>query len=219
MGLAVSVFHLLDVIANDGSKEAIKHVRTAFRRINEALARQGFPPHNEPESRPEGAICRAHVGSFPVEYLRHLRLFYENARRHRGEPEAYPLIPRRTDTQIEQAESWIADRLEYWFSDNLLVHSIHEGYFVPMPTDEPILGEVPGGFLGSTNGLLAELVFMAPQLGIKLRKGRLSDREHGKLWSACNDRNERWMFEKVAWLTLFENARVSLEYGTAVVFH
>jgi hypothetical protein len=219
MGLAVSVFHLVDVMANDGSEEAIRYLRGQFDRINAALKKYKLPPHDEPETRPAKAKLRRHVGSFPYDYLRHLRRFYENVRRHRGDPEAYPLVPRRKEAQIAEAEEWIADTLEYDFSSNLLVHSIHEGYFVPMPQDDPILGDVPGAFIGSTNGLLAELALLAPYLDIKLTRGKLSDKEHAKLWAACNDRKEPWMFEKTTWLTLHENAQASQRWGTAVVFH
>jgi hypothetical protein len=220
MGLAVSVFPICDVIVNDGSRKAIEQVRKQFRAINALLEEHKLPPHNEPETRPEEARARSHVGSFPYDYMRHLRRFYANACRHRGDRKKYPLIPRRTDDEISEAESWIADTLEYDFSSQLLCHSIYEGYFVPMPQDDHLCGDVPGGFLGSTNGLVKELLFLAPLLKIKLtKKGELSDREHAKLWAACNDPDEPWMFEKVTWLTLWENARLSLQYGTAMVYH
>jgi hypothetical protein len=219
MGLAVSVFYLAEAIAS-GDAEWEASARKQFKAINALLKKKKLPAHPEPEARPADWKRRSYVSSFPYDCMRHLRRLYENVRRYQRDAKRYPVLPRRTDAEIGEAEAWIADTLEYDFDSNLLCHSIYEGYYLPLPTREHILGDkMPGGFVGSCSGLLAELELMAPFLDIKLKEGKLSDAQHAKVWKGCHSTKDKWMIEKTAWLTLFETATTSLAYRTAIVFH
>jgi hypothetical protein len=219
MGLGVSVFWLAEAIAS-GDAGWDKSARKTFKDINAALKKNKIPPHNEPETVPADRKRRSYVGSFGYDYLRHLRRLFENCKRNQRDPKRYPVIPRRTDAEIGEAEGWIADTLEFDFDSNLLCHSIYDGYYIPLPTDNHILGDkMPGGFLGSSSGLLAELRLMAPFLDIKLKGDTLTDAVHARVWKECHSTTDPWMFEKTAWLTLFETASASIKHTTAIVFH
>jgi hypothetical protein len=215
MGVAISVFSFTDRT----DPERAPFLRKEFAAINRLLRQNKYPPHKEPDTRPAGWKPRSYITSFPYECLRHLRRFYENVRRHRRDPKACPLRARRTDAEIAEAESWIADTLDYNFDNNLLVHSITSGYYIPLPTSYPLCGSgfAGNGFLGSSNGLLDELALMAAPLGIVLEEGALADKEHKEVWKACRSATEPFRDEKTAWLALFETATASVQHHTAVV--
>jgi hypothetical protein len=220
MGLATSVFYL--AAANgSGDPEWAANARQQFQALAGYLEKTKIPHRPEPETYPSNWKPRPYVSSYSYEYLQHLRRFYANVQRFRQAPRLYPLKPRRTDEEIATAEEWIADTLEYDFSSNLLCHSTVNGCFVPLPHASPMAtGPLFGNdLLGSSNGLRAELVLLAPYLKIKLVRGRLTNAEHASVWKACHSSKERYLFEKTTWLTLFETATASIKYGTAIVFH
>jgi len=105
---------------------------------------------------------------------------------------------------------------------HLLCHSDAEGFYVPIDFDKVIVDVndrgLAGGMLGSTQRLLAELIEVAPAIGISLAGGQLSDAAAAKLAADDPERTPLWS-ERMAWLVLFENARVSLADGTMIVFH
>ncbi len=73
-----------------------------------------------------------------------------------------------------------------------------------------------GGILGSTQGAMRELVQVAPLLGIRLRNGKLSDRDAETI---NNDKKDTpFTIERYVWLNFYEKARLSIEYNTAIVF-
>jgi hypothetical protein len=78
-------------------------------------------------------------------------------------------------------------------------------------------GELPGGMLGSTQRLMAELVAVAPVLGIELGNGELSDAEAKRLNREAAKEASFWI-EKMVWLSLFEAARLSLKYKSVISF-
>ena len=86
----------------------------------------------------------------------------------------------------------------------------------PLFADSPE-AEVPGGIVGSSQRLLAELVLVAPALGIMLRGGQLSDAEADRIDGLASS-EEGLHRELSSWLALFEAARLSVENKTAVVF-
>ena len=101
---------------------------------------------------------------------------------------------------------------------HLLCHSDAEGYYVPIDFADIIVDdEIPGGMIGSSQRLFAELVAVAPAIGIELDGTVLSD----KVAAALADDNDSvpYATERLVWLTLFEQARVSIANGTLIVFN
>jgi len=89
---------------------------------------------------------------------------------------------------------------------------------VPIDFRDVLYGDVPGRILGSSPRLLAELRTLAAPLDIPLGPdGSLDDAAAARL-NAVTD-SDPWWREKFAWLHLFEAARLSVELGTAIVFH
>ena len=76
---------------------------------------------------------------------------------------------------------------------------------------------VHGGILGSSQGAKRELIQVAPLLGIRLTKGKLSNREAAKINKEKESDTPFWI-ERQVWLTFYEEARLSIEYNTAIVF-
>lgn len=108
-----------------------------------------------------------------------------------------------------------------WMDSHLLCHSDAEGFYVPIDFEDVIVDnedrELPGGLLGSTQRLMAELVTVAPTLGIELKNGELSDAEAKRLNREAHKRASFWV-EKIVWLSLFEAARISLKYKSVISF-
>jgi hypothetical protein len=64
---------------------------------------------------------------------------------------------------------------------------------------------------------MAELVTVAPTLRIELSNGELSNTEAKRLNREAEKQASFWM-EKMVWLSLFEAARLSLKYKSAICF-
>jgi hypothetical protein len=97
-----------------------------------------------------------------------------------------------------------------------------EGWYVPVDFKDMLYDEaatkLPGGILGSSQRLLSELRSLGPWLGIVLDPaGDVDDAGASRLNKATED--DPWFREKMAWFHLFEATRLSVELGTAVVFH
>ena len=104
------------------------------------------------------------------------------------------------------------------FDSHLLCHSDCEGLYIPVNFDEPIFDdEVPTGMLGSSQGLLRELIEVAPHIGIEL----IDDRPTPACLAEVREIADSGPFwrERVVWDTLFEAATLSIEHRTAIVFH
>jgi hypothetical protein len=105
-------------------------------------------------------------------------------------------------------------------ASHLLTHSDAEGFYLPIDFKDVLFdrGEgVPGEMIGSSNRLVEELVFVAPALGIELHGSELSDQQAEEINSLLEARTGLFI-EKIAWLSLFEAARLSIEHKTAIVF-
>jgi hypothetical protein len=101
---------------------------------------------------------------------------------------------------------------------HVICHSDVEGFYVPIDFRHPIFDDhIWGGWLGSSQRALAELVRTAPLLEIPLRKGKLSDKE-AKLIAEEKDRAHPCWRERRVWLKFFEAARHSIDFGTAISF-
>jgi len=208
MGLAISTHFLADMLAND--EEGAVWIRKNLELVNALLAENGLPAHTEPTTITTKA--RPHCGSFPYSFLHYLRRAF--ARVHEGQ-EMTPIGDGdpTDDPAIEEATVMM--------DTHLLCHSDAEGYYVPIEFDEVIFDVddrgLPGGCLGSTQRLMAELVQTAPAIGIEVKNGQVSD----AVVAAINAENEDAPYyrERLVWLTLFEAARVSIADKTLIVFN
>jgi hypothetical protein len=121
----------------------------------------------------------------------------------------------------DPVEDPVLDEVMNWMDSHLLCHSDAEGFYVPIDFEDVIVDnedrELPGGLLGSTQRLMAELVTVAPTLGIELKNGELSDAEAKRLNREAHKRASFWV-EKIVWLSLFEAARISLKYKSVISF-
>ncbi|MGZ3424514.1 MAG: hypothetical protein ACXVEE_42030, partial [Polyangiales bacterium] len=104
------------------------------------------------------------------------------------------------------------------FDFHLLVHSDCEGYYVPVDFAEVVFDdELPGGMLGSSQRLMRELVEVAPALGITLENGTLSDAETRRINKIAETDGPLYR-ELLAWIALYEAARISIRDRCTIVF-
>jgi len=157
--------------------------------INKVLSERGLEEHVEP--RTLGKMNnRADSSDFSYAKLFQLRQFYLDL--------------------IEGSPS----------ESHLVCHSDFDGFYLPINFDTVIKdkdGKIAGTWLGSSYGLIKELVHVAPVLGISLTDGLLSDETadevNDKAWSSS-----RYSDELMAWIALYEAARLSIEHNSAIVF-
>ena len=213
MGLAISVGALADLLEND--PVGAEWLGEGFAAANRLLASVGLPPHVEPRAV-AGLASRASLGSMPYSFLHFLRRAYAL---RRSDPEwmATPL-PSSADASADPD----LDDESHRFRSHLVCHSDAEGFYFPVDFEEPLVAgpdadDVPGGILGSSQRLLAELTLVAPALGVSLSQGQLSDAEAARV-DALASTDEGLFRELSSWLALFEAARLSVERGTAIVF-
>jgi hypothetical protein len=218
MGLSISVGNLA-YFAED--PEAAEWFQEEMIQVNEVLVEQGFPQHQEPEKLPP-MQNRSKVYGFSYSYLHHLRRIYA---RTVDNPE---WITTPTPKEESAADDEVLDEQMYMMSSHLLCHSDSGGFYLPIEFEEIIFDDgdgdrIPGGMLGSSYSLMKELIFIAPKLGIQLENGNLSDEEVIKIELAIqaeeeDESQEGLWIEKIVWLSLFESARLSIEYKTAICF-
>jgi hypothetical protein len=213
MGLAMSVGQLAFLRRED--PEGYEPLLKAFADVNRVLEANGLPPHNEPEELPEMVERSTGVGQ-PYDMLHYLRRAVAHAMRGRKK-----LTPCTGDPM----EDDLYDRVLFSCESHVICHSDCGGFYVPIDFPEPLYDDLPdddddcieGGILGSSQGAMRELVLVAPLLKIRLTRGRLSDKEAAKI-----DKEEEgdtpFGTERYVWLKFYEAARLSIEYGTAIVF-
>jgi hypothetical protein len=211
MGLSVGVGVLADLLDQD--PEGAEWFDRSLAAASELLAQKGLRPHVEPRSL-ELPAGRASVGSFPYSFIHYLRRAYA----HRCADPLWLAAPLGehddpTDDPVLEAEGDM-------FRSHLVCHSDSEGFYLPVDFDDVFFADedagIPGGMVGSSFRLLDELVLVAPALGIRLDAGALSDAEAARVGElACDHPLFR---ESCAWLTLYECARLSIAYRTAIVF-
>lgn len=211
MGLALVTNFLADQLVGDPEGAEWFEKRLAV--VNELLAAEGLPAHTE--SRVAGAgEKRAHVSGFPYSFLHCLRRAFARMR------EGLPVIP--VNEGDEPSEDPAIENAASNFDSHLLCHSDCEGFYVPIAFSDVIFDHgdrgLPGGLLGSSQGLLAELVEVAPSLGIDLQAGVLSDAQAGALAPAEDHDAHPFWRERMVWLALYENARASVANKTMIVF-
>jgi hypothetical protein len=224
MGLAISVGSLayaLRTCADD--PEFIASLREEYADINRLLRHYGLPPHHEPEVLPE-LIERGGIGSIAYSSWHYLRRvvafvvsFADDCFDHPAEYQEF---------LDEWPHEWPADNafIESALDSNeshIVCHTDCGGYFVPVDFPEPLRETddcpIAGGWLGSSQGAMRELVLAARFLGVPLADGRLDDALAEAIGHEQEDAHPHGIARKV-WLTMFENTRLSIEYGTAIVF-
>ncbi|MBS0262614.1 MAG: hypothetical protein JSS02_11735 [Planctomycetes bacterium] len=213
MGLAIETGILADLICHD--PEGADELRECFTRVNEVLAENRLPPHQEPEQLP-AQESRAGLCSFSYSFLHHLRRVYARATDDPG------WQPTPTPADEDAAEDPAIDEVTCLMTSHLLCHSDCEGFYLPIHFTDVVVDDrnqerIPGGFLGSSYRLQEELVMVAPILGIKLDRGALSDAEADRI-NRDADSETDWWIELIVWISLFEAARLSIEHQTAICF-
>lgn len=215
MGLAVSVGNLAWCL-KEGHDEDAELIREELAEVNRVLKANSRPKHVEPEALPplRDRSEAAGVGQ-PYSYLHYLRRAVAFARQA---PADFTPAPAGYDPDKDPR---IDDELSLHMDSHLICHSDCEGYYVPQDFPEPLYDDgddLPGGILGSSQQALAELVQVAPLIGIKLRAGKLSDAEAARVAADCRAGAHPYGVERYVWLRLFERFRLSVEYGAAVSF-
>jgi hypothetical protein len=211
MGLSICIGMLADLDEND--PEARQWLEEDLAAVNRVLASAGLPAHAEPEGAlPSG---RAALTSFPYSFLHYLRRVYA---RHLDQPGwKAEALPEGEDPAADEALEAEYDM----FRSHLVCHSDAEGFYVPVDFPEVLFAEegeeLPGGMLGSSQRLLAELIDVAPALGITLADGELSDAEARRI-NALGEADRGLYREMIVWIALYEAARLSVRHRTAIVF-
>lgn len=211
MGLAVEVGMLAGLMEND--EEGAEEFREELAAVNRLLVAEGLPPHDEPtvvsDLRSRATLC-----SFPYDFLHYLRRAHARRLADPGwhaTPLSAPYVPFADPLMLAALDT---------MTSHLICHSDAEGFYVPIDFPEPLASDgedLPGGVLGSSQRLLAELVFVAPALGIVLSDGVLTDEEAARI-AALSEGGEGLFRELAAWLALYEAARLSVAHKTAIVF-
>lgn len=206
MGLSISVGRLAWCIAEGCSEEEIEDARDDIREINRILAANKLPAHVEPETLPPFKDrCRG-VG-LPYTMIHHLRRAVAYARQAPDEFVPPMAGDPTSDDRVDR-------ELSVMFDSHLICHSDGDGFYVPIDFPEPLYYD--GGVLGSCQAAMRELVLVAPLLGIRLRKGKLSDAGAEEINKTPDDHPVRR--ERYVWLKLFERFRFSIEAGAVVTF-
>jgi hypothetical protein len=217
MGLAISIGYLADMVAHD--PEGAEWARDDLAKLNDFLEAEGVGRFEEPDEI-DGSPTRSHVGSFPYSYLHYLRRVYALVKRAPDEP-----VEPVGKEGVEAYDDIIADE-SMMMDSHLLCHADHAGFYVPIDFGEPLfadesLGIAGGGMVGSSYALRRELIEVAAPLGVELGpNGKLEDAEVERI-NERFDPNAMDPFERelVVWLALYENARASIEYGSAIWLH
>jgi hypothetical protein len=215
MGLSMSVGYL--AFLNREEPDDCFGLRRQLTEVNRVLRANGLPPHEEPESLPELEFRYRHVG-LPYTMLHYLRRAVAHAMSHRNMLE--PVEP-----GVDPSEDHLYDKILCSSESHLICHSDCEGYYVPVDFPEPLYDDLPdgdrhcihGGILGSSQGVLRELLLTAPLLDIPVLQGALNDREFARIHDEPQDATPFWI-ERQVWLKFFELARLSIQFKTAIVF-
>lgn len=206
MGLAIGVGVLADLLHNDA--EGAVFMRKRIEKLNTILEAQGLKRHEEPEKLPY-FVTRS-VRSFPYGFLHYLRRAYACA---------IEGVPLRKGDMTKEDSDFVMEATLNVMDSHLLSHSDCEGFYIPQPFPSPLCDNtLPGGFAGSCQTLIKELVRVAPLLGIRCEGETLPKSEAEKLASIEDGAEPLWR-EKMVWFSLFEAARFSIAKGTLLVFH
>ena len=210
MGLAIEIGAYAFACQND--PEGAEFFLTHFEVINRALREKGLPAHHEPSAEvPENP--RAGVVGFPYSCLHQLRRAYAHTVVHPGRI----LMPPQAGQEAQDDQ--MVESAYQATGSHLIAHSDAEGYYVPVDFPDVIIDpEVAGGAVGSSHRVLAELIAVAPALGVRLDEGGLSDAEADRINGVVMDQSSPLEAELMVWINFFEAARLSVKHGYASVF-
>lgn len=215
MGLCITVGLMA---YNRTDKEVCASLRQEFKEVNRLLKSNHLPQHKEPATLPELPYRKRTVIGQPYGNLHHLRRAVAYALRgHEKLPDFGDADPVKDD---------LYDRVLFSFASHVICHSDGDGFYVPVDFAEPLYDDlddgdphcITGSILGSSQGAMRELVKVAPLLGIRLRGGKLSNREFARLDALSHARSSQGTALHV-WLNFYEAAQLSIEYNTAIVFN
>lgn len=208
MGVIIGVLDLAELDAEgEFEAEEADEFREDIAILNRFLLAEGFAPFVEPRPLPE--FRRRSSGHHSFAALQELRRAYvcllagEELRTGEVSDEDLEFIRRVRESHPES---------------HLLHHSEYEGYYIAreMPKGPLIDNDLPGVYLGSSQGLMKELLMVGEALGFEVIDGRLS-RDCLKELKEKGRANPQ--YESVGiWLSLFESARFSVKYNTLVSF-
>jgi hypothetical protein len=216
MGLSMSVGTLAFCKKED--PEAYESLREDFKAVNRLLVANGLPPHKEPEKLLRMKSRFKHLGQ-PYGWLQYLRRAVAHA--IRGRTKLKPLGKGK-----EPERDRLYDDVLFSCDSHIVCHSDCDGFYVPVDFPDPLYDDLPdedpgcivGGILGSSQAVLRELVLTAPLLGIPVVDGQLSDKDFRTIHNEPEEGTALWI-ERQVWLEFFEEARLSVEYKTAIVFN
>ena len=177
--------------------------------INSLLQKEGAQQFVETSSK-EASESRCAYSSFPeVFYAILCRLV---AYGYAGISELPPL---QDGDSIYEDE--ILEEEMYMLRSHIISHSDSEGYFVPTEFAEPIIDDLArGGAVCSSYAAIKELIGCASLIGINLDGNFVSDDEANNINSTPQE--HPYFAERIAWFTLYEAMRISIQSNSLVVF-
>lgn len=228
MGLAIEVGYLADMLEND--EEGAAWFREELAKLEQFLPTQGLKPHVEATECP--VFSAEMYGYSGLHYLRRLAA-HLNIRGTLPEPGGQdaakdPVLESYIGLFNAPAPS-LVDRLfgkkavsrEY---DHLIIHSDAEGFYLPQDFPNVLIPPeslaIPGGMIGSSHRLLAEIESLAAALELPLTL----DPEDDEVWNAADDQGEaatgwkRYGVESFTCIRLYRAAKHSIEHSAAIVF-
>ncbi|MBF6348773.1 hypothetical protein IU448_07035 [Nocardia flavorosea] len=216
MGLAIGTHQYAEAVKRNDA-EHLGALRAELRALNELLAEEGLPAHEEPQHCGTSP-ARDRTGSVPYSFVHYLRRAYACAHEY-PDRSLEPVAP-----GDDPSDDPAVDALTFLFDSHLLCHSDCEGYYLPVEFDDILFPDdelgIPGGMVGSSVVLLRELVYVAPYLGIALDdEGELSDNEIDRIYAELGDDDEHPFYrERETWILFYEAARISVAEGTMITF-
>lgn len=179
--------------------------------INRALAQDGIEPFAE-QPRPPTLDRQAISASYGYSFLHYLRRYYAHLI-STGNPPAPQTAEAQLDTLVQEESAML--------SSHLLVHADGQGFYVPIDFADPVFdatGRVYGGIIGSSQGLLRELVVCAAPLGIEIESDqRISGSSLERITGTVRDEAQLWR-ELDIWVGLYDAARLSVRHGLPIMF-
>jgi hypothetical protein len=207
MSLGITVGQLASWL-RAGDEEVVALVRRNLREVNRVLVANNLPAHVEPEALPE-LQRRSGLDHMPYSWYSRLQRAIAFSRQ----------APKEFAPAGEDASIHPHVRTELGLRRSHLICQGVEGFYVPSDFPDPLFDKrkkLVGRILGSAQAAARELVAVAPLLGIRLTKGKLSN----ALAEKIDKEGEGPLYqERQAWLILFESFRLGIEYKATVCFH
>jgi hypothetical protein len=221
MGLLIIVGDLAEFLEGDDNynldepnDEDIKEYKEIYRSLDRFLIRCGLPGHQEPEIL-EKIPYRGESDNFTYPCLHYLRRAYIHMRK------GFTVTPFKGDSIYQ--DPLLAAEYDLPSPDSHLVyHSACEGFYIPIDFPSPLIAseddDVLGNIIGSSYGLLRELIELAPAIDIQLDNGDLSKDTIDNLIFNRHRDDHLFETERSIWFSLFEAARKSIKYKTVIRF-